>query len=47
MEVFGNNDVMVLDISKSVHTTIKGGTVFNHYYFLCEREKMIPKCNKL
>ena len=39
MEVFGNNYVSVLDTSKSEHTTIKGGTVFNHYCFLCEREK--------
>ena len=45
MEVFGNNYVSVLDTSKSVHTTIKGGTVFNDYCFLCEREKMIHKFN--
>ena len=45
MEVFGNNYVSVLDSSKSVHTTIKGGTVFNHYCFLCKQEKMIQKCN--
>ena len=46
MEVFGNNYVTVLDSSKSLHTTIKCGTIFNHYCFFVWMRKNDSKMKR-